>query len=63
MIYLLTVFLGLALFLLGVLLGFVSPFGVKKALKKKVATKTAQSFTENQKELQNFLNYDGSPLP
>lgn len=60
MIYLLAAFCGAILFLLGLVIGYISPFGVKAAVKKKAAKK-AQSLT--QREIQNFLNYDGSPRP
>ena len=60
MIYLLAAFCGAILFLLGLVIGYISPLGVKAAVKRKAA-KRSQSLTE--REIHNFSNYDGSPQP
>lgn len=62
MIYVLMVFVGVALFLMGLVLGYVSPLGIKRAVKSKTQ-RAAKSHNEQTKEIQNFLNYDGSPQP
>ena len=63
MIYVLFAFTGLALFLLGLVLGYISPLSTEKSMKKSGSEKKARALNQSQKEIQNFLNYDGSPRP
>ena len=63
MIYVLAVFAGMLLFFMGLVLGYILPFSAKRTLKKAAPKRKARSQNEPQKEIRNFLNYDGSPLP
>ena len=63
MIYLLICFAGAVLFLLGLVIGYVLPPRTLKSSKKKEHKSDIRAIAEPQREIQNFLNYDGSPQP